>query len=308
MTGRQRTEPTLADIRPAPSVDDLLQSATDLAAAPATGLAAVSIARRRPMAPVPEPTEPQPSVQPSADAEPDPDVEPDADAEPDPDLEPDADVDAEPDTRPVEPTRPAPTKPDDRRARSKGKTKASAKPGTKTGTKAGTKAGFKAEPTVPPPAPSAPEPEISAHPIPDFYPSQHEPTLAPARAVLPTAEDSGQLGLTVQEVADAAIERLRDAENATLRHLAALEAEALRRAELLTAQAELDAELIRLTARREAHAIISAARAHTGAGAGAAHLRETRQLGEISDAVSRFAESIDAGLTPPRGAEDEERS
>jgi hypothetical protein len=107
---------------------------------------------------------------------------------------------------------------------------------------------------------------------------------------------SACLGGTVQEAADAAIERLRDAENATLQHLAALEAEATRRAELLIAQAELDAELIRITARREAHAIISAAR--TQAGHGAPNSRDARQLAEISDAVSLFAESIDASLTP----------
>ena len=111
-------------------------------------------------------------------------------------------------------------------------------------------------------------------------------------------EDLGYLSLTVQEVADSAIERLRDAENATLQHLAALEVEAARRAELLTAQAELDAELIRITARREAHAIISAARVQ--AGAAAKSTRDARQLSEISDAVSRFAESIEASIEPMR--------
>ena len=113
----------------------------------------------------------------------------------------------------------------------------------------------------------------------------------------------GYLGGTVQEVADAAIERLRDAENATLQHLAALEAEAARRAELLTAQAELDAELIRITARREAHAIISAARSQAGLGGPSS--RDARQLAEISDAVSRFAESIESSLTPMHAAPDQ---
>ncbi|GAA4738933.1 hypothetical protein GCM10023350_24160 [Nocardioides endophyticus] len=112
----------------------------------------------------------------------------------------------------------------------------------------------------------------------------------------PVVEASADFGDTVQEIADAAIERLRDAENATLQHLAALEAEAARRAELLTAQAELDAELIRITARREAHAIISAARSEAGLGAPSS--RDARQLTEISDAVSRFAESIESTLTP----------
>ena len=110
-----------------------------------------------------------------------------------------------------------------------------------------------------------------------------------------SVRDLGDPSLTVQEVADAAIGRMCDAENATLRHLAALEAEALRRAELLTAQAELDAELIRITARREAHAIVSAARSQTG---GAPPTSEGRQLSEIGDAVSRVAESIGASLAP----------
>lgn len=114
--------------------------------------------------------------------------------------------------------------------------------------------------------------------------------------------DSGYVGGTVQEVADAAMERLRDAENAAMRHLAAVEAEAARRAELLTAQAELDAELIRITARREAHAIISAAR--TQAGLGGQQTRDGRQLAEISDAVSRFAESIESSLEPLRSYPD----
>ena len=111
------------------------------------------------------------------------------------------------------------------------------------------------------------------------------------------------LGASVQAVADAAIERLLEAENATLQHLAALEAEAARRAELLTAQAELDAELIRITARREAHAIISEARSQ--AGLSPSSTREGRQLAEISDAVSRFAESIESSLTSLRRYPDE---
>lgn len=122
------------------------------------------------------------------------------------------------------------------------------------------------------------------------------PTLRMEPAATSVVEESAYVGGTVQEIADSAIERLRDAENATLQHLAALEAEAARRAELLTAQAELDAELIRITARREAHAIISAARSQTGLGAPSS--RDSRQLAEISDAVSRFAESIESTLTP----------
>ena len=122
------------------------------------------------------------------------------------------------------------------------------------------------------------------------------PATAPQVRSRSTDGSTGDLGRSVQAVADAAIERLRDAEDATLQHLAALEAEATRRAELLTAQAELDAELIRVTARREAHAIISAAR--TQAGLGSTNSRDARQLAEISDAVSRFAESIDASLRP----------
>jgi hypothetical protein len=133
---------------------------------------------------------------------------------------------------------------------------------------------------------------------------QSEPVAVPRQQPrTPSAEsaveDSSYLGATVQAVADAAIERLRDAENATLQHLAALEAEAARRAELLTAQAELDAELIRITARREAHAIISAARSQAGLGAPTTQAnRDSRQLAEISDAVSRFAESIESSLAP----------
>lgn len=129
-----------------------------------------------------------------------------------------------------------------------------------------------------------------------------EPAPSPrrlARALPVTPQrvpEDAYLGGSVQEVVDAAIERLRDAENASFQHLAALEAEATRRAELLTAQAELDAELIRITARREAHAIISAARSQ--AGLSGASSREGRQLAEISDAVSRFAESIESTLAP----------
>ncbi|GAA4700324.1 hypothetical protein [Nocardioides conyzicola] len=121
--------------------------------------------------------------------------------------------------------------------------------------------------------------------------------IARALPVVPEqAPDDAYLGGSVQEVVDAAIERLRDAENAALQHVAALETEAARRAELLTAQAELDAELIRITARREAHAIISAARSQ--AGLGGQSPRESRQLAEISDAVSRLAESIESTLAP----------
>jgi hypothetical protein len=147
-------------------------------------------------------------------------------------------------------------------------------------------------PSTPPAAPEAPQPQ-AAWPAP--------PRTSPSRVRFEAAQasdDMGYLGMTVQEVADSAIERLRDAENATLQHLAALEAEAIRRAEMLTAQAELDAELIRITARREAHAIISAARAQ--AGAGAPPHRDTRQLNEISDAMSRFAESLESSIAPMR--------
>ncbi|MFC6342207.1 hypothetical protein ACFP8W_09475, partial [Nocardioides hankookensis] len=50
---------------------------------------------------------------------------------------------------------------------------------------------------------------------------------------------------------------------------------------------------------REAHAIISAARTQAGLGAPSAQSnRDSRQLAEISDAVSRFAESIESTLTP----------
>ncbi|MFC7496530.1 MULTISPECIES: hypothetical protein [unclassified Nocardioides] len=145
-----------------------------------------------------------------------------------------------------------------------------------------------------PPAARMPEPE----PMPE--PAPVAPPVTPAATV-----EHSYFGLSVQQVADAAIERLRDAENATLRHLAALEAEAMRRAELLTAQAELDAELIRITARREAHAIITDARLQAGDRAGRGH--EARQLSEISDAVSRFAESVEASIAPQRDGMDERR-
>ena len=140
-------------------------------------------------------------------------------------------------------------------------------------------------------ADAAPTLRISTEPAPSPRRVARTLPVAPQRV-----SDDAYLGGSVQEVVDAAIERLRDAENASLQHLAALEAEATRRAELLTAQAELDAELIRITARREAHAIISAARGQAGLGAQSA--REGRQLAEISDAVSRFAESIESTLAP----------
>lgn len=143
---------------------------------------------------------------------------------------------------------------------------------------------------------TAPTLQMPAEPVQAARTRPWTRAVAPAPAPAPVTEDSPYFGGTVQEVADAAIERLRDAENATLQHLAALETEAARRAELLTAQAELDAELIRITARREAHAIISAAR--TQAGLGAPSSRDARQLSEISDAVSRFAESIESTLAP----------
>ncbi|WP_028643312.1 hypothetical protein [Nocardioides sp. URHA0020] len=136
-------------------------------------------------------------------------------------------------------------------------------------------------------------------PVPAYAPA-YAPAPAPVQRVeaYRAPEDTSYLRGSVQEVADAAMERLRDAEEATLHHLVALETEAARRAELLTAQAELDAELIRITARREAHAIISAAR--TEAGLTSQPSREGRQLAEISDAVSLFAESIESSLAPLR--------
>lgn len=163
------------------------------------------------------------------------------------------------------------------------------------------------EPTAEPAATPAPEPApepVAERPAPlPVQPRRTPPThpAAPVRA----AVDHGQPGLSVPEIVDVAIDRIRAAEEATLRHLGALEAEAERRAELLTAQAELDAELIRITARREAHAIISAARVQ--AGAGTLQTPETRELSEVSDAVARFAESVEAGVASLRAGRLEER-
>lgn len=165
-------------------------------------------------------------------------------------------------------------------------------------------------PTEPAPAEPAPaEPQILEHEPVDprpvakpVRPAPPEPPPPPGRPPL----DPGGLGLTVQEVAEAAIDRIRDVEQATLRRLGALETEAARRAELLTAQAELDAELIRITARREAHAIISAARVQ--AGAGSLQAPETRELSQISEAVARFAESVESSVAPLRHGAGEDRS
>ncbi len=115
-------------------------------------------------------------------------------------------------------------------------------------------------------------------------------------APAPGVEAPSYLGGTVQEVADAAIERSGTRRTRPCSTSPPSRPRRPRRAELLTAQAELDAELIRITARREAHAIISAAR--TQSGLGAPSNRDARQLAEISDAVSRFAESIESSLAP----------
>lgn len=96
---------------------------------------------------------------------------------------------------------------------------------------------------------------------------------------------------TVEEIARLVIERMHDAELAMMRHLDAIEVEAARRTELLTAQAELDAELIRLSARREAHSIVTAARVRAGGEATVS--AEERQLDELTESLSRFAEVVD---------------
>lgn len=313
-------------ILPPPSVDDLLalgaearlgqvDFANRLVPTTDDGMASVTsvLPRRRPVAAVPElPAEPEavdePEVETVVEPEPvdEPVVEPEVEPEPAPIAIPAAAL--APKAKPAPRSRPKPA--------------AKAKPASK---KKPARSPKPAEPAVEPPAAAEPLDEsvlpailpianlsgdaVSASAAyDDFY--SHAVPAAPVAATAPTlripmepvptpapvVEATADFGGTVQEVADAAIERLRDAENATLQHLAALEAEAARRAELLTAQAELDAELIRITARREAHAIISAARSQAGLGAPSS--RDARQLAEISDAVSRFAESIESTLTP----------
>jgi len=313
-------------IQPPPSVDDLLAlgaearlgqvdfahrlvPATDAAAATVTSV----VARPRPVAAVPQlPVEIEAVIEPVPDPEPvaAPEVEAAA-------VEP---VVVEPAPEPAATTTPAAAlAPKAKPApRSRPKPAAKAKPASKKKPPESPKL---TEPVVEPVIPAilpianlsgdavsasaAYDDEFYGHEVPatrivaDTAPTLRipvEPMPAPVPVPAPVVDASVDFGGTVQEVADAAIERLRDAENATLQHLAALEAEAARRAELLTAQAELDAELIRITARREAHAIISAARSQAGLGAPSS--RDARQLAEISDAVSRFAESIESTLTP----------
>jgi len=323
-------------IQPPPSVDDLLalgaearvgqvDFANRLVPAADAGMATVTsvLPRRRPVAAVPElPAEVEGIVEPEIEAvvevEPEVVVEPEVEAviEPAPEpelvtvfaaaLAPKAKLAPRSRPKPAAKAKPAPrTKP----ARSPKSTEPVTEPLDQPTNEPA------AEPVLPAILPianlsgdavsasAAYDDEFYGHEVPatrvvaDTAPTLRipmEPVPAPVPA--PVIEASADFGGTVQEVADAAIERLRDAENATLQHLAALEAEAARRAELLTAQAELDAELIRITARREAHAIISAARSQAGLTAPSS--RDARQLAEISDAVSRFAESIESTLTP----------
>lgn len=113
-------------------------------------------------------------------------------------------------------------------------------------------------------------------------------------------EELHYLGLSVEEVAEQVIQRMREAGDASRRHLESIEAEAARRCELLTAQAELDAELIRLHARREAHAIITAARMR--AGGGTTSHEDSRRLNEIGETFSRFAESIETTVAQAPGS------
>ena len=132
-------------------------------------------------------------------------------------------------------------------------------------------------------------------------PTRHRPGADAGRGRRrPVARGLGYLGVTVQEVADAAIERLRDAENATLHHLA----RARGRGRPPRRAADRPGR-----ARRRAdpdHRAPRGARDHQPPPGSrpATRPRQTsrdgRQLGEISDAVSRFAESIESSLAPLR--------
>jgi hypothetical protein len=310
-------------IQPPPSVDDLLALGSD------ARLGQVDFAHRLATsdqdhvdAPVATVTSVLPrrlltEAPPEADLVPEPEPEPAPTPEPTPEVEDDTEVEDEPEgvVEPAPRARPRPAA----KAAPKQVAPRLSPPKRAPSKRAAARKAASEPPVEPPVEPSAAEPVPELAEGPTILPIAHfadaadvtttlrmpmepaeDPRPAPptrtTTSLLP--EEPSYIGGSVQEVVDAAIERLRDAENASLQHLAALEAEATRRAELLTAQAELDAELIRITARREAHAIISAAR--TQAGLGNSHARDGRQLAEISDAVSRFAESIESSLEPMR--------
>lgn len=133
---------------------------------------------------------------------------------------------------------------------------------------------------------ATPQQERSHEPAPPAQP-EAERVEAPGLA-LPELEERPP---SVEEIARLVVERMHDAELAMMRHLEAIEAEAARRAELLTAQAELDAELIRLNARREAHHILT--RARQRAQQGVAVSQEQRQVEELTESLTRFADVVD---------------
>jgi len=131
-----------------------------------------------------------------------------------------------------------------------------------------------------------------AEPLPGDGAGLDEQAAQALLSLVTESEGSAEVALTVDEVVDRVLTRIREAEAATQRHLAAIEAEAARRCELVTAQAELDSELIRLHARREAHAIITAARSRAGGGTGDA--ADEHRLHEVGEALSRFAEEFES--------------